>query len=70
MVRRSDDTEAVVRNRLGVYDQRTRPLLDFYRLRPTYSQVNGADETAQVTEALNAVLDAVNGRLVGTGQPA
>lgn len=70
MVRRSDDTEAVVRNRLGVYDQRTRPLLDFYRLRPTYSQVNGADETAQVTEALNAVLDAVAGRLVATGQPA
>ena len=70
MVRRSDDTEAVVRNRLGVYDQQTRPLLEFYRSRPTYRQVNGAEEAAQVTAALNAALDAAKGRLAVAGQPA
>ncbi|MEQ1895880.1 MAG: adenylate kinase [Vicinamibacterales bacterium] len=70
IVRRSDDTEAVVRNRLGVYDQQTRPLLEFYRLRPTYRQVNGADETAQVTAALNAALDAAKGRPAGAERPA
>ncbi len=70
MVRRSDDTEAVVRERLAVYDRQTRPLVEFYRDRPTYRQVNGAAETAKVTAALNAALDAAKGRLAGAGQPA
>ncbi len=70
MVRRSDDTETVVRERLAVYDRQTRPLVEFYRDRPMYRQVNGATTTGQVTAALNEALDAAKSRLAGARQPA
>lgn len=38
---RSDDTEAVVRERLRVYENATRPLVDYYRSRPTFQPVDG-----------------------------
>ena len=69
MVRRSDDTEAVVRERLSVYDRQTRPLVEFYRDRPTYRQVNGAATTGQVTAALNVALGSAKNRLAGAGPP-
>ena len=60
---RSDDTEAVVRERLRVYEHNTRPLVDYYRSRPTFQPVDGnrapeavangirhAVETAQATD--------------------
>ena len=69
MVRRSDDTEAVVRERLSVYDRQTRPLVEFYRDRQTYREVNGAATTGQVTAALNAALDSAKSRLAEVGRP-
>ncbi|MGE0392574.1 MAG: adenylate kinase [Vicinamibacterales bacterium] len=68
LVRRSDDTEAVVRNRLDVYNRQTKPLVDFYRTRPTYREVDGAQDAGQVLAALEAALDAA--RPAGAGQPA
>lgn len=31
LIRRHDDTETVIKNRIGVYMRQTKPLLDFYR---------------------------------------
>jgi adenylate kinase len=39
---RSDDTEEVVRERLRVYENNTRPLVDYYRSRPTFQPVDGS----------------------------
>jgi len=68
LVRRADDTEAVVRSRLDVYDRQTKPLVDYYRSRRTYREVDGAREAGQVTAALNTALDAA--AAAGVGQPA
>ena len=38
---RSDDTEEVVRERLRVYERNTRPLVEYYRSRPTFQPVDG-----------------------------
>lgn len=67
LVRRSDDTEAVVQNRLDVYDRQTRPLIEFYQARPTYREVDGAQDAGQVTAALNAALDAVRDSAASAG---
>ena len=49
LVQRSDDAESVVRERLAVYRERTAPLIDYYRDRPTFRSVDGSlteDEVA------------------------
>lgn len=72
LVRRTDDTEAVVRSRLEVYDRLTRPLVEYYQARPTYREVDGAQGAEQVTAALEAALDGAQGlaKPAGMGQPA
>jgi adenylate kinase len=58
---RPDDTEAVARERLRVYERQTRPLVDFYRKRPTFRAVDGAlppdRVTAQIERAIDMALD-------------
>jgi adenylate kinase len=58
---RPDDTEAVARERLRVYERATRPLVDFYRKRPTFRAVDGTLSpdrvTAQIERAIDRALD-------------
>jgi adenylate kinase len=49
LVPRVDDGEVVVLNRLDVYTRQTEPLIDFYRKRPTFRQVDGAQLVDRVT---------------------
>jgi adenylate kinase len=58
-VQRSDDSEAVVRERLDVYTRKTRPLLDYYRARPTFRSINGAQTPDEVAAELAAAVDAL-----------
>jgi adenylate kinase len=58
MVQRADDNEAVVLERLEVYKRKTMPLLDYYRARPTFRSVNGAQSPEQVTADLAKAVDA------------
>ena len=59
---RSDDSESVVRERLKVYRRDTQPLVDFYRSRPTFRSVNGAQPTDGVAaDLVKAIEDASNG---------
>ena len=53
---RSDDNEAVIRNRLREYNQKTLPVLQFYRDRGIYLEVNGAAEIEQVREQITGII--------------
>lgn len=53
---RADDTEAVVLERLKVYHRNTQPLVDYYRARPTFRAVDGAQGPEQVAAALSAAV--------------
>jgi adenylate kinase len=46
---RSDDTPEVIRHRIDVYDERTRPLLEYYRDRERLVSVNGDRPVDEVT---------------------
>jgi adenylate kinase len=56
-VQRADDNQDVVLERLRVYQQATRPVLDYYRERPTFRVVNGAQAPERVAHELNAKID-------------
>ncbi len=62
LVQRVDDNQQVVLERLKVYERATRPVLDYYRMRPTFRQVNGAQAPEIVARELDAMIDqAANG---------
>ena len=53
---RSDDDEAVVRHRLGVYEQQTAPLIDLYSERGLVAAIDGLGEISEVTGRIMAKL--------------
>jgi len=59
LVQRADDTESVVRDRLSVYRRSTKPLVDYYRERPTFRIVNGAQSEDGVANELEILVDDV-----------
>jgi adenylate kinase len=58
LVSRSDDNEAVVRERLQVYLRQTQPLVDYYKSRPTFRVVNGNQAQDAVAADLRAAIEA------------
>ena len=54
---RADDNESVVRERLKVYRQSTQPLVDYYRTRPTFRAVDGAQSPDRVAADLAAAIE-------------
>lgn len=61
LVQRADDNEAVVRERLAVYQRQSRPLVEYYRARPTFRSVDGAQTADRVAEDLAAAIEAACG---------
>jgi len=57
LVQRTDDDQDVVIERLRVYQQSTKPVLEYYRERPTFRVVNGAQAPERVASELNALID-------------
>ena len=57
LVQRADDNEQVVLERLKVYERATKPLVEFYRERPTFRIVNGAQPQERVAHELDTVID-------------
>ena len=55
-VARSDDSEAVVRERLKIYWRDTRPMIDYYSSRPTFRRIDGLQTPEQVREALGSAV--------------
>lgn len=54
---RADDTEAVVRHRLEVYDRMTRPLLEYYGQRGVLHRIDASGTVDDVRDAVLAELD-------------
>jgi adenylate kinase len=54
---RADDDREVVLERLKVYQQSTRPVFEYYRERPTFRVVDGAQTPERVASELNAAID-------------
>jgi adenylate kinase len=61
LVQRADDSQAVVLERLSVYRNKTMPLLDYYRARPTFRSVNGAQSPDAVAADLARAVEQVAG---------
>jgi adenylate kinase len=58
MITRADDSdEQVRRHRLDVYARESKPLLDYYRGRPTFRSINGAQAPDQVAKELAARIE-------------
>ena len=60
LTQRADDREEVIRERLRVYARDTRPLLDYYKERPTFRSVDGAQAPAAVGADLVAAVTAAS----------
>jgi len=65
LTQRKDDDEAVVRERLRVYQRDTQPLVDYYRTRPTFRALDGAQSPDRVAAALASAVDQMGSALVG-----
>jgi adenylate kinase len=58
MITRADDSDAHVRqHRLEVYARESKPLLDYYRGRPTFRSINGAQAPDRVAKELATKID-------------
>jgi adenylate kinase len=57
MATRVDDDKAVVLERLKVYERTTKPLVEYYRERPRFRVVNGAQAPERVAHELDTVID-------------
>jgi len=70
LVQRADDTDAVVRERLGVYRRNARPLVEYYRARPTFCTIDGAQAADRVAADIATAVEAalVRGARAAEGQ--
>ena len=57
LVQRSDDNDAVVRERLKFYHDQAQPLVEYYHTRPTFRSVNGSQAPDRVGADLIAAID-------------
>jgi len=57
---RTDDTEETVHRRQMVYDESTKPLLDFYRERGILVEVDGVGTVEEVADRIRAAIDSVS----------
>ena len=70
---RLDDNEEVIRNRLREYDEKTKPVLDFFMERGNYKAVNGVQKinkvTSEIWKAVNKELEKKQLNIVLFGSP-
>ena len=59
---RADDNQEVVLERLNVYQRATKPVLEYYRQRPTFRVVNGAQPQERVAHELDAMIEDAAGQ--------
>lgn len=56
LYQRADDNAETMANRLNVYENSTRPLIDYYKKLGVYKEIDGRQPIDKVTEALVAAL--------------
>jgi adenylate kinase len=57
LVQRTDDSDGVVLNRLKVYHRQSEPLVEYYKGRPTFRQIDGAQPPDRVAADLAAAIE-------------
>jgi adenylate kinase len=57
LVLRRDDTEEVFRNRLAVYNEQTRPVLEYYREKDLLRKIDGDDDIDTVSVSIARLLE-------------
>jgi adenylate kinase len=57
LVQRADDGAGVVRERLRVYRENTQPLVDYYRRRPTFFPIDGAQSPDRVADGIAVAIE-------------
>jgi len=62
LFQRPDDTEETVAKRLKVYEEKTRPLIDFYRGKGILQTINAEGDVEEITERLEEALQAATAR--------
>lgn len=58
--RADDQDESLIRNRYQEYNEKTAPLMDYYKDQHKFYAVNGIGSIAEVTERLSLVIDKLN----------
>jgi adenylate kinase len=64
LIQRKDDTAEVIAERIVVYHKTTKPLIEFYRRRKSYAEIDGQKS---VDEISGAIIRIVNEHLVNGG---
>ena len=64
---RADDTDTVVLERLKVYHRQSEPLVEYYRVRPTFRSINGAQAPERVAADLATAIESVGHGATPTG---
>lgn len=65
LVQRADDNQAVVLERLKVYHRQSEPLVEYYRVRPTFRSIDGAQLPERVAADLAAAIAAAGNGAAG-----
>ena len=58
--RADDQDEAKIRNRFDEYNEKTAPLIDFYKTQEKFHSVNGIGSIEEITGRLSTVIDSLN----------
>jgi len=61
LVKRSDDNETVITNRLETYFEKTMPILNFYKELNLLHDINGAAEIDQIFEEIRTIIVSLEG---------
>lgn len=56
---RSDDNSGTIQKRLEVYDERTLPVIDFYKKKRLYKAVQGVGDIEEIFDRACAILDKI-----------
>jgi adenylate kinase len=67
LVQRADDNQDVVIERLKVYHRMSEPLVEYYRVRPTFRSIDGAQTPDRVAADLAAAIEAAGNGAVRPG---
>jgi adenylate kinase len=59
LIQRSDDTREVISERLRVYNEQTLPVLDYYRSRSSYFEVDGNWDPSDVHDEVARIVGAI-----------
>lgn len=57
LIQRTDDTEDVLKKRLGTYHQQTGPVVDYYRKTGIWKSIDASQEQGQVWKTLLGIID-------------